>query len=232
MQASLGSIVFIDNSVNRLFKSFDAIRNFSFDLKIFNDEGEGLEYIHSSPPDILFLNLDLVPHDAVSLTKELRRSKLTPGPYVVIYSDKQDDFVQEMALNSGADAFINFHEKPSILILFIKNLIRRRKRQVPAKPNEGVVVDTERFLIFKKNEPVQLPKKEFKVFELLYNCPGKFFSKEEIAGLIWGDEKIGAKRTIDVHIYNIRQLLGKRVIISQKGKGYKINSKYLSPQVS
>ena len=68
---------------------------------------------------------------------------------------------------------------------------------------------------------------EFKVFELLYNTPDKFFSKTEIAGLIWLDESVANKRTIDVHIYNIRQFFGKRIIQSQKGKGYRINKKVI-----
>jgi DNA-binding response OmpR family regulator len=229
MQESRGTIVFIDNSVSRLIRSFDTIRNHHFDLKIFNDADEGVHFLQSEPVDILFLNLDLVPQDAVSFTKELRRLPLASQPFIVIYSDKQDDFVQEMALNSGADAYIGFHEKPSILILFIKNLLRRKKKPVVKKGNGGIMVDAERFLIFKKDEAIQLPKKEFKVFELLFNSPDKFFSKEEIGGMIWGDAKIGSKRTIDVHIYNIRQQLGKRVIISQKGKGYRINNKLILP---
>lgn len=230
MQATHGSIVFIDNSVNKLFRSFDAIRNFAYDLKVFNEEDEGMEFINSSGADIVFLNLDLAPNDAVSLTKEMRRHEIPSKPFIVIYSGKQDDFVQEMAYNSGADAYIGFHEKPSLLVLFIRNLMKRRQKTPVQKTSDGVLVDTEKFLVYKKGEAVQLPKKEFRVFELLYNSPDKFFRKEEIAGIIWGDEKIGGKRTIDVHIYNIRQQLGKRVILSQKGKGYKINTKFLAQE--
>jgi len=89
------------------------------------------------------------------------------------------------------------------------------------------LIDTERYLVFKKGEPIQLPRKEFKVFELLYNNPHKFFSKPEIAIEIWSDINVAGKRIIDVHIYNIRRFFGKRVIQSQKGKGYRINSKYI-----
>lgn len=227
MQTPRGTVVFIDNSVGKLYRSFDAIRNLSFDLKIFTHEEEGIQFITSEAADIVFLNLDLRPNDAVSLTKELVTKPFSSKPFIVIYSDKQDDFLQEMALESGADAFIGFHEKPQILALFTNNLIRRKKPINSKKINESVWIDTERFLVFKKDEALQLPKKEFHVFELLYNSPNKFFSKEEIALTVWGDQKISSKRTIDVHIYNIRQQVGKKVILSKKGKGYKINPKFI-----
>ena len=51
--------------------------------------------------------------------------------------------------------------------------------------------------------------------------------KKAIAEYIWKDESVSKKRIIDVHVYNIRQLFGKRVIQSQKGNGYRINKKLI-----
>lgn len=220
-------IVFIDNSIHQIYKSLDTLNEKYNSIKVFNEEKDGVPFIFDNEIDLLFMNLDLIPQDAVSLTKEIRGKKKGTQPFIIIYSHKQEDFVQELVFNSGADSFINFHNKPAILHLFIKNLLRRRGIIKTEPTNAAIVVDVERYLVFKKELPVQLPKKEFKVFELLYNNPGKFFSKSEIATLIWKDDKIALKRIIDVHIYNIRQLLGKRVIQSQKGRGYSINKKIL-----
>jgi two-component system, OmpR family, alkaline phosphatase synthesis response regulator PhoP len=182
-------IVFIDNSIHKIFRSLDGLKASFENVKAFNDEKEGVDFIYEKPIDLLFLNLDLVPNDAVSITKEIRQKKLESNPYIVIYSDKQDDFVQEMVFNSGADSFINFHNKPAILQLFIKNLLKRRSK--PAlEDKRSIIIDNERYLVFQKGEPIQLPKKEFQVFELLYGNPAKFFSKTEIALKIWNDEKL------------------------------------------
>jgi DNA-binding response OmpR family regulator len=110
--------------------------------------------------------------------------------------------------------------------LFLNNLLRRRVK-ITNNSKREVIIDNERYLIFKNGEPIQLPRKEFKLFELLYNSPEKFFTKTEIAGSVWQDETIANKRTIDVHIYNIRQFFGKRIVQSQKGKGYRINKKVI-----
>lgn len=220
------SIIFFDNSISRIFKTIDLIKATFPNVFICNQEPDFFELIENNECDIIFLNLDLTPNDAVLITKEIKLRNLNSKPFIIIYSDKQDDFAQEIAFNSGADSFINFHSKPGVMILFLKNLLKRRVK-LQAASNKEVILDDERFLIFNKGEPIQLPRKEFKVFELLYNTPDKFFSKTEIASLIWMDESVANKRTIDVHIYNIRQFFGKRIIQSQKGKGYRINKKVI-----
>jgi len=219
------TIVFIDNSIHGIFKSLDELGKLFQNIKAFNNEKDGLEFVNHHPIDLLFLNLDLSPLDGVSITKEITQIKNEPRPFIIVYSDKQDDYVQEMVFNSGADSFINFHNKPEILGLFIRNLLRHRKTVTDEKQNR-LILDKEKYLVFKQGAPFQLPRKEFRVFELLFNNPGKFFSKEEIAVAIWNDKEIAKKRIIDVHMYNIRRFFGKRVIQSQKGKGYKLNEKY------
>ena len=220
------AIVFVDNSVNRIFKTIEVLKNTFKNIEVFSQEKDFLEYLENNTPDVVFLNLDLQPNDAVTILKEIKGRSIENSPFTIIYSDKNDDFVQELAFNSGVDSFINFHNKPSVIELFLRNILKRRPSLTP-EHKKDLIIDNDRYLIFRNGESFQLPRKEFKLFELLYNSSDKFFSKAEIARQIWDDEKIATKRTIDVHIYNIRQFLGKRIIQSQKGKGYRINKKLI-----
>lgn len=226
MPVSQCSIVFVDNSISSVFKTIDALKNTYSHVNIFNQEKDFFEFLETNTADVIFLNLDLLPNDAVILTREIRQKMFNPSPFIIIYTDKQDDFVQELAFNSGVDSFINFHNKAAVMELFLRNLLRRRAK-ITTNSKRDVIIDNDRYLIFKNGEAFQLPRKEFKLFELLYNNPEKFFTKTEIAGSIWNDTAIAAKRTIDVHIYNIRQFFGKRIVQSQKGKGYRINKKVI-----
>lgn len=226
MSVNQCSIVFVDNAINRIFKTIDALKKNFGSVSIFNQEKDFIDFLDLNQADVIFLNLDLTPNDAVVLAKEIRQRNLEPSPFIIIYSDKQDDFVQELAFNAGVDSFIGFHNKAAVMELFLKNLLRRRIK-INNNPKREVIIDNERYLIFKNGEAIQLPRKEFKLFELLYNSPEKFFTKTEIAASIWHDEAIANKRTIDVHIYNIRQFFGKRIVQSQKGKGYRINKKVI-----
>lgn len=226
MSDSGSSIIFLDNSIHRIFKTIEVLKGSFPNISIFNQEQDFFEFLEKNPADVVFLNLDLQPNDAVAICKEIRQKNSESNPFLVIYSEKQDDFVQELAFNSGVDSFINFHTKPAVMELFLKNLLRRRVK-VKINSKREVIIDNERHLVLKNGVAFQLPRKEFKLFELLYNSSEKFFSKLEIAGTIWNDESIANKRTIDVHIYNIRQFFGKRIIQSQKGKGYRINKKLI-----
>ncbi|MBA3662835.1 MAG: response regulator transcription factor [Bacteroidetes bacterium] len=219
-------IVFIDNSIHKILKSIDGLKTHFETINVFTNEKDAFDYIYRSEVDLVLLNLDLISNDAVGVTNELKKNVPKSNPFIVVYSDKQEDYIQEMVLNSGADSFINFHSKPAILYLFIKNLLRR-KFKIAALKKKSFIIDNDRFLIYHKGAPLQFTLKEFRVIELLFSNTDKIFSKPEIAAAVWHDEKIAEKRTIDVHIYNIRQLLGKKIIQSQKGKGYRINKKYL-----
>src|SRR6218665_1048059 len=227
MSVNQSQIVFLDNAVSRIFKTIDTLRQTYEHITIFNQEKDFFEFLEENQVDIIFLNLDLTPNDAVILSKEITQRNLESNPYVIIYTDKQDDFVQELAFNSGVDSFISFHNKAAVMELYVKNLLRRRIK-TSANSKREVVIDNDRYLIFKNGEAFQLPRKEFRLFELLYNNSEKFFTKNEIATRIWNDESVANKRTIDVHIYNIRQFFGKRIVQSQKGKGYRINKKLIS----
>lgn len=226
MSAIKASILIFDYTINTILKTVDAVIANYEKVNVVNNEAEAISYIENNVVDVLLLNLDLGVNDAVTFIKELGQKTLLSTPFIVIYSHKQDDFIQELAFNSGVDAFINFHNKPSILTLFLNNLLSRRKKVIIPTIKE-IALDEERYAILKNGEPIYLPRKEFKVFKLLYTSPEKFFTKKEIAQLIWNDEAIATKRTIDVHIYNIRQFFGKRVIQSQKGIGYRINKKLI-----
>jgi len=227
MNLPASDIVFIDNTVHTIFKSVDSLRTDFPGIQLFANEAEGLKFITANQPAIVFLNLDLVPNDAVTIAKDILQQVVLPKPFIVIYSDKQDDFVYELAFNSGVDSFINFHNKPAILRLFIRNLLSRKKKAKEVL-QQNLVVDKERYVIIQKGKIITLPKKEFKLFELLYNNPTHFFTKNEIADQIWHDPVVASKRIIDVHIYNIRRSFGRNIIQSQKGKGYRMNTKLLS----
>ncbi len=217
------NIAFLEQSAQKIYKTLDLLRSIYSNLKVFQTEEELRRFFIQQNLQLIFINLDLQPNDGIAVLKELRLIENKEPPYIVLYSEKQDDFLQELAFASGADAFIGFHAKPATMKLYVQNLLWRRNIQYQNFIQQDIFIDTERYLIYHKGQPIQLPRKEFQLMELLYTNSGKYFSKPEIADLLWKDNTIANKRIIDVHIYNIRQLFGKNIILSQKGKGYRLS---------
>lgn len=64
--------------------------------------------------------------------------------------------------------------------------------------------------------------KEINLIRLLFENRGRVVTRNQILDVIWGVEYIGEDRLIDTHIKNIRKKLGKDIIITIKGVGYRI----------
>jgi two-component system alkaline phosphatase synthesis response regulator PhoP len=88
----------------------------------------------------------------------------------------------------------------------------------------GIKVDLERVLVYKGQEELQLPKKEFELLVLLMSKPGKVFKRDEIYSHIWGSDLFVGERTIDVHIRKLREKIGDELIKTVKGIGYKFDA--------
>ncbi|MGZ3866267.1 MAG: response regulator transcription factor [Bacteroidia bacterium] len=187
------------------------------------------ELINSADHSIslVIIDLDIRETDAILVCNEVKSRKDTESnPFVVIVSDKAEEFTQVTALDLGADDYIIKPLKPQ---LFLKRLeaILSRKLHPNEKNNvvhdENLYIDLERHLIIIDNETFELPKKEFELMNLFYSVPNKIFSREEIAVVLWNEERIARQRTIDVHIRNIRKILGRDLIKTVKGFGYGLN---------
>jgi DNA-binding response OmpR family regulator len=223
----LSALCIIDNTVAPILKSAEAIRETFGKIEVFTSEESAFHILNEQHIDIVLVNLDIKPNDAIIFTRELRQTYNANHPFVVVYAKKIEDFILELAYESGVDAVIDFHQKPDVLIPFLKNLMARRQNKKQQK-SKLFDLDEESFLIHKGNASISLPRKEFLLFKLLYQTPDKFFTKQEIATLIWKDESIAQKRTIDVHVYNIRKAFDCPIIKTQKNRGYAINKKLIA----
>ena len=217
-------ILFYDTNLSSVYKTIDHLKKMFPQLTVVKDEDQYFEQIKENNFDLIVISLDVEPMDGIVVAKETLSIKEEDRPFIIMYSSKQDDFIIELAYNSGVDAFVNIQANPTLMELLFRALLKRVKQNnaLPVVSNNWFI-NEEEYLVIKNNKKIELPKKEFRILMLLHNDQNKFFSKEELAINIWNDETIAKKRTIDVHIYNIRKILGKRIIQSQKGKGYRLN---------
>ena len=83
----------------------------------------------------------------------------------------------------------------------------------------------EKYIIILNEVEISLPKKEFELLNLLASNLGKVFVRDDIFARIWGEEIIVGERTIDVHVWKLKEKLGDELIQTIKGVGYKLNPK-------
>jgi len=175
---------------------------------------------------LVIIDLDIKETDAILACNEVKNRKdITNHPFVIIVSDKAEEFTQVTALDLGADDYIIKPLKPQLFLKRIEAILSRKLVHNNKSHNlqGSFFIDLERHQIIIDNESFELPKKEFQLLNLFFSVPNKIFSREEIAITLWNEEKIARQRTIDVHIRNIRKILGRDLIKTIKGFGYGLN---------
>jgi two-component system phosphate regulon response regulator PhoB/two-component system alkaline phosphatase synthesis response regulator PhoP len=109
-------------------------------------------------------------------------------------------------------------------------LRRRQKFDESGKLDIGgmLIIDIEKHEVAVEGQKVELTSTEFRILKLFISNKSKVFSRNDILDYLWGDEKFVLDRTIDVHIKNLREKLGKagQLIKNIRGIGYKLEARH------
>jgi DNA-binding response OmpR family regulator len=87
-----------------------------------------------------------------------------------------------------------------------------------------VVMDIKKHEVKVEGKKVELTTAEFNILECLSTKKGEVFSRKRLLEYIWGKGKTVEERTIDFHVKNLREKLGKGrgMIKNVRGVGYKL----------
>jgi two-component system, OmpR family, alkaline phosphatase synthesis response regulator PhoP len=223
-------IVFCANSISTVNASIDFLRQKNYEISFANTEDELILLLSKNNVKLVVIELDCKLKDGISLTTDIRNLKEIEQPFIILFSDKQDDYIQITAFNSGADDFISSPIKPILLdarISTLKKRLSNRNAEVEEVILPNFYVDKEQYLVITKAGKVKLPRKEFEMLDLMVQTPHKTFTRQDFANLIWNSPEVANSRTIDIHIRNIRMALGHDIIKTVKGIGYYINKDLL-----
>ncbi len=197
----------------------------------------GLEAIEKAikfKPDLILLDVMMPKMDGIEACEQIRSNKNISNVIIAFLSARDEDYSYVAGLNAGADDYITKPIKPRILISKVKSLLRRLPSNNTTNVDENVnfaedntntgniIIDKEKYLVFKDGKEYFFPRKEFELLALLASSSQKVFTRDEIFKTIWGDDYFVSDRTIDVHIRKIRKKIGDDIIKTVKGVGYKL----------
>jgi len=188
-----------------------------------NNGKEGVAQALKHLPQLILLDVMMPGMDGIETCQALRESEKLKDTVIAFLTARSEDYSQIAGFEAGADDYISKPVKPKVLVSRIKALIRRKSSQ----PSQALVettdiqIDPDRYVVIKKGEELNLPRKEFQLLKLLMSKQGNVFTREHILSDIWGQEIIVGNRTIDVHIRKLREKLGDEYNQTIKGVGYK-----------
>lgn len=186
---------------------------------------EAIEIAKKVNPNLIILDVMMPGMDGIETCKEIRELPEMKNVLVAFLTARNEDYSQIAGFDVGADDYINKPIKPRVLSSRIKALLRRGGIVENVNTEKvdlgGIRIDREKYVIFKDDKQISLPKKEFELLDLLASKPGKVFTREIILDKVWGGDVVVGDRTIDVHIRKLREKLGDDYIKTVKGIGYK-----------
>ena len=111
-------------------------------------------------------------------------------------------------LSLGADDYIVKPFEIQELILRVRAVLRRTKKDDKKLEFDDIVIDFSAKKVFKNGLEAILTPKEYSLLETLILNRNIALSREKLISLVWGFDYEGDTRTVDVHIRQLRAKLG------------------------
>ncbi|EOP47788.1 two-component system response regulator [Bacillus cereus VDM053] len=190
------------------------------------DGREALEKWNEGP-DVLILDVMLPDTDGYELLR-LFREKDRDIPVLMLTAKSQMND-KLLGLQLGADDYVTKPFNYAELILRVKNMSRRVKKELAVsheviRAGELVICPKERKVHVNEQE-IQLTYREFNLCQLFVSNPQRVFMRDELLEKVWGFEYIGNTRAVDIMVQRLRKKLGKsgEYIKTIYGVGYKLD---------
>jgi two-component system OmpR family response regulator len=173
--------------------------------------------------DVLLVDWQLPDGSGVDWVRSLRRrGDLTPA-LVLTARDLLSDRIQ--GLDAGADDYLVKPFAPQELAARIRAVSRRAHGVVSPRQmltGTDASLDLQAKRAYVHDIPVDLTAREWAVLEALALRAGRLVSKADLEGLVLGMDADLNSNALEVHISSIRRKLGKGVIETVRGLGYRV----------
>ena len=170
--------------------------------------------------DLIILDIMMPGKSGLEFIKENKKKLITP---IILLTAKGEAYERIEGLETGADDYLPKPFEPKELVLRIKNIIKKTKKdnQTRIIEFENVKIDLNKKIIFKNNLEHKINNTEKIILEKMINNPGKTFSREDIGLLI----ELDKERSIDVIITRLRKKIeidpkNPKYLQTLRGEGY------------
>ena len=197
-----------------------------FKVKEFLNAESFFKFLSSKIPDLIILDLMLPDSDGIEICKYLKSNQELKSIPIIMLTARVSETDKVLGLELGADDYVTKPFSPRELVARVKAVLRRKTQDSGEKIKIGdiLLIDLNKFQVFVENKKIDLTPTEFRILKILATKKGWVFTRDQILDHLWGHDKAVLDRTIDVHIKNLREKLGKakKFIKNVRGIGYKI----------
>ncbi|CEO21465.1 response regulator transcription factor [Paraclostridium sordellii] len=183
--------------------------------------------IEDVKPDLVLLDINLPIYDGFYICKELRQNSDIP---IIVVTSNKSDMDELLAMNLGADDFVNKPFNPRILLAHIASVLKRAygKEKDLIITHNDVKLDILKSILSYKGKSIELTRTELGILKLLIENKGNIVPRNEIIRNLWEMEEFVEDNTLTVNVNRIRRKLEdiglENYLITRRGQGYMVIS--------
>ena len=205
-----------------------------FETDIVSDGNKVAEAMEKNRYDLVLLDLMLPGKSGYEICQEIREKLDIPVLMVTARTESVDKI---RGLGLGADDYIAKPFDPAELVARVRANLRQSERgrtsqQAPSQEEEirigNLRILVNNWKVYKGEQELHLPNREFELLKFLAENPNIVFSKEQLFEKIWGYDYVGDSATVMVHINRIREKIEEdsknpKILETVWGAGYRLN---------
>jgi len=212
-------IVDDDDRIRELIKEY--LQNNSFYTTTAKNSEDGKNKIKLIKFDLIILDIMMPGQSGLELSKEIKETSDQPIILLTAMGGTSDRI---SGLETGADDYLPKPFEPKELLLRIKNILKRVKKNKNLNPilKFGVIkVDLEKMSIKSKKGETKLNSAEKLLLENMILSVGQIFHREQISKIV----HLSKERAVDVMITRLRQKIepdpkNPKYLQTVRGNGY------------
>lgn len=182
---------------------------------------DALVALSSSRFDAVVLDLMLPDGSGLDVLKKMRAEKDHTPVLLLTAMDETTDRIA--GLDSGADDYMGKPFDLDELAARIRAIARRSSGRANSVMVAGAVeLDPSSLTAKAEGRTIALSRREFAVLSALMERPGIIRSKSEIEERLYGWQEEVESNTVEVHIHNLRNKIGRDAIETVRGLGYRM----------
>ncbi|MBC7233137.1 MAG: response regulator transcription factor [Chloroflexi bacterium] len=182
-----------------------------FMVAVAADGEAALRRVADFAPDLIVLDVLMPRLDGREALRRLRQAgNWTP---VILLTQVGLPSERAMALDEGADDYLNKPFEPYELVARIRAVLRRARPGVPSLAGARrltcgmLILDRQARRVILAGREIPLTAKAFSVLEYLMLHPDEVLSRERLLDAVWGWDYPAATRAVDTRIAELRRAL-------------------------
>jgi DNA-binding response OmpR family regulator len=227
-------ILLVDDEVAITDNLAPFLQRAGFDANVAGDGETALRKVSEVPPDLIIADVLMPRMDGRELLRRLRQA----GNWVpvILLTRVGESAERAMALEEGADDYLNKPFDPHELVARMRAVLRR------ARPGQRTLAGAQRLIsgdlllerhtrrAYLRGHELGLTPKALALLEYLLTHPDELLPRDRLLDAVWGWDYPAGTRTVDTRIAELRRALQEdpaapRYIETLPGQGYRFVGK-------